>query len=262
MDIPFWVHRARHNWAERADFFLDRPDGTEDHLFLHFKSPVLLTLADDPPRRIEAGTCLLLTPHTPHAFSPLDGDLLHDWMHFDPAEEYRLTALGIPTNTFWTPMDSRFITESIRQIEEELLTQRPFYDRVIAAAVETLFVLLARSLTTSPAPAQQQGHRAAFEALRLDLFRNPDRYHSTEDMAKAVQLSRSRFSVLYHKLFRTAPIRDLIRARTERAAYYLSLGNLSISEIAARCGYRNDYHFIRQFKEEMGMTPGTFRKSR
>ncbi|MBQ1935624.1 MAG: helix-turn-helix transcriptional regulator, partial [Clostridia bacterium] len=74
-----------------------------------------------------------------------------------------------------------------------------------------------------------------------------------------VQLSRSRFSVLYQKIFHVSPIRDLIRARIERACYYLSSGTQSIPEIAELCGYQNEYHFIRQFKEETGMTPGAFR---
>lgn len=260
MSFSYQILRARHNWAESEHFLLQRPNGTEDFLFLHFKVPVQFTLADAPPQRIEAGTCILLSPQTPHAFFPLEGKLLHDWMHFFPLDEEAFSALGLPQNTFLFPQETRFITESVRQIEQELLTQAPLFQRALSAETETLFVTLARQLTAPPTKETHSGHRADFEALRHDLYRNPQLYPNTTDMAQAVRLSRSRFSVLYQRLFHVSPIRDLIRARTERACYYLSSGNQSIPEIAELCGYQNVYHFIRQFKEALGMTPGSYRR--
>ncbi len=256
----YQVLRARHNWAEEADFFLQRPFGTDEYLFLHFKSPVQFILKKQSPQRLEAGTCILLAPHTPHAFSPLEGKLLHDWMHFFPADEERFGALELPRNVFLSPPKTRFITESLRTIEQELLTCEAFYERAISATADTLFLTLARQLNATPAKEAQSGHRRAFEELRHDLYRNPQLYGNTTHMAKAVQLSRSRFSVLYQKIFHVSPIRDLIRARTERACYYLSSGNQSIPEIAELCGYQNEYHFIRQFRTEMGVSPGAFRR--
>lgn len=259
MAVAYQVLRARHNWAERADFALHRPTGTEEFLFLHFKSPVSFSLGNHAPKRLEAGACILLSPKTPHGFSPLEGRLLHDWMHFFPLDEPSFSALQLPQNAVFFPQDTPLITSSLRRIEQELLTQEPHYERAISATADTLFLTLSRQLSAPPIKECQSGHLASFEELRHDLYRNPRLYHNTTKMAQAVQLSRSRFSVLYQKIFHVSPIRDLIRARIERACYYLSSGTQSIPEIAELCGYQNEYHFIRQFKEEVGMTPGAFR---
>lgn len=260
--MTYQVLRARHNWAEDETFFLSRPNGTDDWLFLHFKSPVLFRLADAEEERIEAGTCILLTPKTPHAFAPIGGKLLHDWVHFLPLKQESFSALKIDQNVFLHPQETGFITDAIHQIEQEVIRRDRFFERSVSAAAETLFVTLARSLQQDRTQAERGGHRADFEQLRLDLYRHPNRYANTLAMARTVSLSRSRFSVLYQSIFHIAPMRDLIRARTERASYYLTLQNRSISEIAELCGYQNEYHFIRQFKAETGITPGAFRKQK
>ena len=46
----------------------------------------------------------------------------------------------------------------------------------------------------------------------------------------------------------------------ELARYYLANTALSVSETAALCGYDNEVHFMRQFRQRMGMTAGEFRK--
>ena len=73
-------------------------------------------------------------------------------------------------------------------------------------------------------------------------------------------LSRSRFSVVYNNLFGTSPKADLINARISKASYLLTLGTMSIADIAEQCGYQNVYHFIRQFRTITGVTPGKYRK--
>ena len=259
MSIRYEVLRARHNWSEREDFVLSRPDGTDEYLFLHFKSPVLFRLDAKEPKRIEKGTCILLSPHTPHGFHPVEGPLLHDWMHFNLLDPTDFDTLKIDQNVFLSPAETRFITEGVAVIEQELLSRPPLYRQMISAETERLFLHIKRSLSPTPAP-MAHSHREAFEALRLDLYRHPESYLSTLDMAQKVQLSRSRFSVLYQELFRIPPVRDIIRARTERAAYYLSLKCHSVAEVAELCGYRNEYHFIRQFKKETGKTPGMYKK--
>ena len=260
MPACYQVRRVRHNGTEPADFSLNRPNGTEDFLFIHFKSPTLFALENCPPKRLEPGTCILLSPKTPHAFSPLDGSLVHDWMHFYPPTAEAFSKLSIPQNTFLFPQKTSFITEHLRQIEQEQLTRGLYHEGAVSATAEILFITLSRKLNAPHPTEARSGQRHSFEELRLDLYRNPHHYENTTAMAHAIRLSRSRFSVLYQKFFHVSPISDLIRARTERACYYLSSEDKSIAEIAPLCGYQNEYHFIRQFKAVQGMTPGAFRR--
>ena len=102
----------------------------------------------------------------------------------------------------------------------------------------------------------------AFKALRLEIYRNPDKYTCTDDMAKLIGLSRSRFSVVYKNFFKVSPKKDLINARISKASYLLSSETPSLAEISEECGYQSIYHFIRQFRDVMGITPGKYRKNR
>lgn len=254
------ILRVRHNWSEEADFFLSRPNGTSEWLFLHFKTPVRFSLTNQPAVLLAPDTCILLAPFTAHAFAPESGRLLHNWMHFFPQDPAVFSSLGITPNCFFIPPEPQMLTECIRRIERELTQKRPFYERALDAAAEEFLVMLARAFYKENTLTAPPEHRFDLEELRLHLYRHPEQYQNTAQMAKAVHLSRSRFSVLYHAVFHTTPGQDLIRARLDRACYYLSSDVRTVSEIAELCGYQNAYHFIRQFKTYQGMTPGAYQK--
>ena len=46
----------------------------------------------------------------------------------------------------------------------------------------------------------------------------------------------------------------------DKAKELLKTTNLRIQEIAEQCGYENASHFMRQFKDKIGMTAVQFRK--
>lgn len=74
------------------------------------------------------------------------------------------------------------------------------------------------------------------------------------------------FSVLHFKrLFRTtygiAPYRYVLHQRVERAKELLHHGSQkSLHDIAGMCGFANQSHFSRHFKEIVGVSPGHFRR--
>ena len=53
---------------------------------------------------------------------------------------------------------------------------------------------------------------------------------------------------------------DVITARIKRARQLLAHTNMRVQEIAEMCGYNNDNHFMRQFKEKTGLTAAQYRK--
>ena len=250
------VIRTAHNGREPLHFRLQRPGGTDDYLLLHFQTPVVFTLYDQT-QPITPGTCILLSPGTPHAFSPDGTELVHDWMHFWPSDSSHFHALQFPMNTFFRPSDTASITASVKQCEHELIYRGEGYEAMIASHVAALLIRLKRELS---APSDSP-HAAALKALRLSIYSHPDRYATTADMAASVHLSRSRFAVVYHELFRIPPKSDLIAARISKASHLLSLGTLTLGEISDICGYQSIYHFIRQFRTVKGVTPGEYRKT-
>jgi len=254
--MKFNVMRTKHNGKENPSFRLVREHGTDDYLFLHFKTPTVFTLFKET-RHILPGTCILMPPKTPHSFYPEDCVLIHDWIHFMPYDENEFSKLKIDINTFFVPDDPGFITSSIKKCELELIHKDEFYEEIISSEMTSMLVRLKR---------QQEKiisgyHADAFRKLRFEIYRDPNHYSDIEVMASAVNLSRSRFTVVYKELFGVPPKNDLINARVSKATYLLSSESLTLDEIATMCGYQNIYHFIRQFRTVTGNTPGAYRKS-
>jgi len=77
-------------------------------------------------------------------------------------------------------------------------------------------------------------------------------------MARRLGVSVSRLYPLYRRLFSISPGKDLILMRVEKAKNMLLQGE-SVSRTAEAMGYANIYHFIRQFKQITGSSPGKIR---
>ena len=253
--MRYTVNRAKHNGTEDKTFKLKRPGGTGDYLFLHFKSPVVFTLFDEI-YNITPGMCILLSPGTPHGFYPENCTLVHDWIHFIPSDEAEFLKLKIDINTFFVPVDTSFITASVRRVEHELIYRDEFYSEFISSELERMLIRLKRQMREN-----LKGHHSEMlKKLRLEIYHNPTEFSGVSDMAEYVNLSRSRFTVLYKEFFGVSPNSDMINARVSKASYLLSLGTLSLTEISDICGYQSIYHFIRQFRNVVGVTPGKYRR--
>ena len=53
-----------------------------------------------------------------------------------------------------------------------------------------------------------------------------------------------------------------IQTRIEKAKYLLTYTSLTITEIAALCGYSSSAYFAMQFKKHLGVTPSDYRGTR
>ena len=61
-------------------------------------------------------------------------------------------------------------------------------------------------------------------------------------------------------MFGVSVMTDVINGRYDRAKRLLSSTNLTVKQIAERCGYVSEYNFMRQFKSKCGKTPTEYRK--
>lgn len=251
------VYSARHAWPEKKGFNLIRVSGHEKWSFLHFWQPVFL-LVDDKLVETKPNAVLIYKNGTPQQIFSPSGDFIHDWFHFDGdnVEEY-LEDLGIAPNKIYYPKNCAFLTETIKEIEGELLGEAVFCNEIMDVLLKRMFMLLSRRIKTTEEEYAVDYHtHLEFNALRNCIFSNLNQSWTITKMAEKVNLSESRFYVLYKAIFKTTPNQDLILARMEFAKRMLSQNTTtSIVELALECGYNNEFHFIRQFKKYVGMSP-------
>ena len=103
-------------------------------------------------------------------------------------------------------------------------------------------------------------YRVLLQRLRREIETNPQREWSIADMAKEIGISRSHLQRLYKQYFSVSCMDDLISSRISKAKKLLQYTDLRIQEIAVQCGYRNESHFMRQFKERCGITALQYRR--
>lgn len=92
------------------------------------------------------------------------------------------------------------------------------------------------------------------------------RDHLTEELtrpelAALVHLSPARFHALFLEAAGVAPMEYIKHLRLRKAQQLLRTGELAVSEVAAKSGYRDPFHFSRQFKAEFGVSPLAYRQS-
>lgn len=87
--------------------------------------------------------------------------------------------------------------------------------------------------------------------------------HFSEDiklttLAKLVGMNENYFCRFFHSLTQQTPINYVAHYRIEQAANMLTATDLSVTEIAFRCGFNDTGYFIKSFKKIKGCTPKQF----
>jgi len=80
-----------------------------------------------------------------------------------------------------------------------------------------------------------------------------------DTLASLVHLSVSQFNRTFRQLFKITPAQYITRVRINAACSMLRETSDSIEQIAARTGFYDASHFVRQFKKLMKITPRTCR---
>lgn len=107
-------------------------------------------------------------------------------------------------------------------------------------------------------------HTAAYREqlykLRRDMSTQPELEWSITEISRLLGISKSHLQRLYKEQFAAGIKDELIGFRMNRAVQLLAHTDLRVQEIAEQCGYHNENHFMRQFKEKNGMTALQYRR--
>ena len=85
---------------------------------------------------------------------------------------------------------------------------------------------------------------------------------SVEDLAKVVDLSRFHFSRIFKTTTSRSPYQFLLERRIRRSRDLLRSSNLSVGDIALKCGFRSLPQFEEAFRRAMGTRPIRYRADR
>jgi AraC family transcriptional regulator len=80
-------------------------------------------------------------------------------------------------------------------------------------------------------------------------------------LANVLALSRSHFSRAFKHSFGLPPMEYVTVRRVERAKAMISSTTEPLAEVAVACGFADQPHLNRRFRDLIGMSPGRWRRS-
>lgn len=248
-------------WHQKKGFFLHRENIGEQYIFIHFITPVTALLKGKEVNILPGG-CVFFEANKMQHFSSLDCELVHDWFHADMECKKLMEKYKLEGETVYYPSDSDEITKIISEIKTEYAMCNSYFEENASASAEKMMIKLARSSDeTSKEFDRDFIKRNLFIKARAEIHTNICRQWTVSDMAQLVNMSESRFYYLYKNQFGISPLKDLAETRVQTAYMLLLKKELSVKEVARLTGYNSEYHFIRQFKQIYGTTPGKVAKS-
>ena len=246
------LHSMGIAYRHESDFEINRPHGSGDWLLLIFKTPAFVWRGGER-QETPQDAALLYTQNAPQHYGAAGVEYINHWVHFECSEndiffENTRAALCEPV-----PLRSCAAAESVLS----LLSLESVSG---GECIDLLLRLLIAKTVGASGGAPQTAHSERLRGLRAELYANPAGHFTVNEMARRASLSPSYFQTLYKSEFGVSCYEDVLRAKMELARYYLANTALSVSETAQLCGYDNEVHFMRQFRQRMGMTAGEFRK--
>ena len=222
---------------------------------------------------VHDGECFFMPALTSHRWRVSAGNtVLHGFMltvlpaadqQNSPASQLSAAAA---TLDYCLPVEQKAI-DALRQAEEETLRGDDLGVEAAAgylrAGLSRFFRLVAASVTTGEVPARDDLKTAPSVTLeRAVAFITA---HLSEPLdvsrvARHVQRSKRQLDRLFHEAFEMPVGAFILHTRLERARYLLGDSDLSIKQVAYRCGFPDPNYFTRIFRQRHGQTPGAYRQ--
>lgn len=99
-----------------------------------------------------------------------------------------------------------------------------------------------------------------FIAVSKFIDNNYNHKITIEDMAESCKFSASHFYKMFREYTGDSPYKYLTSVRIQHAQYLLQNTDFTIQSVAKEVGFSNVNHFNEHFKNEIGLTPSSYRK--
>lgn len=257
------IYSIGYHHAHENDFVIDRPDGiSPSWLFLLFHAECEVRIGDEI-QRVPKNSVLIYTDGTPQYYRACNDSYMDDWFHFtvEPIDRRLFQELDIPLNR---PFQIRNVTECseiIRVMTYEFYNSKDYHYDITLLHLHLMLFHLSRDVHTN---SQTTAMKASTKndrlvAMRWQIQHSPELIGSVQQLAETYAMSVSSLQHSYKTLFGVTITSDLAESRVNQAKRLLTASSLPLHKIAEQCGYHSEFHLMRQFKEQTGMTPSEYR---
>jgi AraC family transcriptional regulator len=174
-----------------------------------------------------------------------------------PAGKQAITQLSAGKSREWVHPVLALLDEAARQLEPG--------DVVAQGAILKAAGLLRKQIASEPERErlEEGGGLLAWQARKV---RDYIEGHVTQkvhvaDLCALIDRSEAHFSRAFRRTFGESPHAFLIRRRLELAARCMLQTAASLDDIARRCGFTDQAHLCKHFRQSTGQTPAAWRRA-
>lgn len=251
------INRIGLNYTHSPNFAINRTSGSGDYLLLLLKTSAIITLMEKNVTA-DKNSVIIFNKKTPQIYCANQSTFSNDFIHFEAENELELR--NLPFDTLLVLPSVKQPSKILKDIYLEFISNNPKREESIDLLLKLLFVKINELAAHQPQNSVLYGYYDTFLSLRSYIYRHPEEKWTIARLAHQVNLSPSHFQRLYKSTFGVTCIADVITCKMEYAKASLVANGSTVREIAALCGYENEEHFMRQFKQEVGMTPMQYRR--
>jgi AraC-like DNA-binding protein len=220
--------------------------------------------ANHSRRRVSAGDLLTVFPDVPHRYGPVAGEGAEPW------SEIYVTFAG-PIFDLWRAEGLLRPQAAIRRVEAieyrmrrmEAVVEKTAFDSPVEnlRQVCRLQAVLA-DLNSADQAAGLAGHDRQWLVRACQLLEQQTGGDKIDADRIAVQtgMSYETFRKRFVKLTGATPGSYRVRKRIDRACDLLHRPESTVRSVAAACGFCDEFHFSKRFKQLVGLSPTEFRR--
>jgi AraC-like DNA-binding protein len=212
-----------------------------------------------PPQRVGPGTAFFaLVPSKHRYYLPAESPgWTFAWIGiYHPYLLSRITQLVAgPGLVVRTPPSCPLIARAMRLVRGAY--EKNYRDQLEAESALFAFTFAFERMVRE---AKDADSKNLLEGVRRRVRESLTQPLLVDDIAKEQGMSRSAFSHFFKARTGTSPAHYATEVRVDEAARLLGTTQLSLLEIAARCGFKNANHFGKVFRRFRKQSPAAFRR--
>lgn len=210
--------------------------------------------------RVEAseGELVVISSNCIHNIESADGnDVFYHCLIID-SELCESFGIDIEEIAFNVLVKDDIASQNFLKVKKELEIKGDLYKSAAKAAAIELMIHLYRNHISSKTAMAQSPSGIKMEMVKKAIVyiqKNFNQNISTEDVAKAVGLSKSYFCRLFKEVTRCTVVSYINKLRCYNAKKLFSTGKYLVSEAALLSGFDNLSYFSKTYKKHMGTLP-------